>query len=65
MKDTRRGESGPHPFRSGRIFSVGSEWYFATREDGDQGPFHSRAEAEAELRLYVRLKVTEDQQLSG
>lgn len=65
MTSNRRGESGPHPFRSGRIFSVGNQWYFATREDGDKGPFDSRDEAEAELRLYVREKVTENQRLSG
>ncbi len=64
MNDPRRGEREPHPFRSGRIFSIGASWYFATREGGDQGPFDSREEAEAELLLYVRSKVTEDQRIS-
>lgn len=65
MTQNRRGESGSHPFRSGRIFSVGNQWYFSTRENGDQGPFSSRTDAEAELRLYVRWMVTEDQKISS
>ena len=64
MSATRRGESGPAPFRAGRLFSVGSEWYFATRE-GDQGPFPTKEEAEATLALFLREKATEDQRLIG
>lgn len=64
MSETRRGEQRPYPFRTGRVFSVGPHWYFATREDGDRGPFDSREEAEAELRLYVRDKVTADQRIA-
>jgi len=62
MNTTRKGESGPVPFRSGRLFNVGSEWYFATRE-GDRGPFPSREEAEATLTLFLREKATEDERL--
>lgn len=64
MNENRKGESGPTPFRSGRMFSIGAEWYFATRE-GDKGPFPSREEAEAELALYLREKATEDSRILG
>ncbi len=64
MNEKRKGESGPAPFRSGRMFSIGTEWYFATRE-GDRGPFQSREEAEAELALYLRGKATEDERIGG
>ncbi|MEJ2141867.1 MAG: DUF6316 family protein [Gammaproteobacteria bacterium] len=63
MTQHRAGETGAIPFRSGRIFNVGTQWYFATREGIDQGPFEARNDAEMELRLYVRNKVTEDQHL--
>jgi hypothetical protein len=36
-------------FRSDRFFAVGGQWFFTTRESGDQGPFESRALAEAAL----------------
>lgn len=42
-------------FRSERFFSEGSRWYFSTREGTIEGPFDSRAEAERELMLYLRL----------
>lgn len=62
MTITRKGENGHPPFRSGRMFSIGAQWYFATRE-GDHGPFPSKEEAEAELALFLRDKATEDQRL--
>jgi len=37
----RRGEDGSAPFRSGRIFSVGNNWYFTTREGEDHGRFRA------------------------
>lgn len=58
MSDKRKGEDGPVPFRSGRLFSVGTDWYFFTRE-GQEGPFSSRADAEAELSLFLRERNTE------
>jgi hypothetical protein len=61
MQQHRKGESGPVPFRSGRLFSVGDKWYFATREGTDQGPFESKEDAEAELRLFLRDLATADQ----
>ena len=62
MNQNRKGESGPAPFRSGRMFSIGTAWFFATRE-GDKGPFASREEAEAELTLYLREKATEHERI--
>mgnify|MGYP001812658466 CR=1 FL=1 len=31
MGPNRMGEDGPVPFRTGRFFNVGAQWYFATR----------------------------------
>lgn len=53
MEKRRLGESGPIPFRTGRFFNVGVNWYFATREAIDQGPFRSRSEAESALTQYI------------
>lgn len=53
MENHRQGESGPIPFRTGRFFNVGANWYFATREAIDQGPFRSRNEAEVALTKYI------------
>ena len=53
MGNHRQGESGAIPFRTGRFFNVGANWYFATREAIDQGPFRSRNEAEVALTKYI------------
>ena len=53
MEKRRQGESGAVPFRTGRFFNVGVNWYFATREAIDQGPFYSRKEAETALTKYI------------
>ena len=37
MDKNRRGESGHIPFRTGRFFSVGGEWFFTTREGRTAG----------------------------
>ena len=63
MSQHRTGETGAIPFRSGRIFNVGMQWYFATREGIDQGPFAGRDDAEIELMLYIRDKVTDSKRL--
>ena len=64
MSQNRQGETGSIPFRSGRIFNVGMQWYFATREGIDHGPFSDKTDAEAELTLFVRDRRTEDQRIS-
>ncbi|MDH5191126.1 MAG: DUF6316 family protein [Gammaproteobacteria bacterium] len=61
----RKGEEGHSPFRSARVFNVGTEWYFATREGKDVGPFESKDDAEAELALYLRKIAMSDQEIRG
>lgn len=63
--DHREGESGPVPFRTGRIFNVGVEWYFSTRGGIDRGPYDDKKEAEAELSLFLRNVATEDQHITS
>ena len=50
----RKGEDGKIPFRSGRFFSADGQWYFATREGQDQGPYDSLPAARAALVEYGR-----------
>ena len=50
----RDDELGPVPFRSGRFYSVGNQWYFAVRDMADQGPFHGRANAEKALKDFLQ-----------
>ena len=50
-------------FRTDRCFSVGSDWYFSTRENQDIGPFSSRRAALKTIPKY--LKVMNDHQHSG
>ncbi len=54
MDKNRRGERGHIPFRTGRFFSVGGQWFFSTREGEDRGPYSSRQVAEAALLNFVR-----------
>ncbi len=53
MTTHRYGETGSIPFRTGRFFNIGTNWYFATREAIDQGPFPNRKEAEFALTRYI------------
>jgi len=55
----RSGETPRVWFRTNRFFSVGGQWYFATRETLDVGPYATRAGAERDaLRLLDILRVT-------
>lgn len=65
MGTKRKGEDGHSPFRSERVFNVGAEWYFSTREGKDVGPFESKDEAEAELTLFLRKLAMSDQEIKG
>ena len=47
------------------MFSVGSEWYFTTREGDDVGPFETKQEAEEALSLFLRHYAGQDQQMKG
>jgi len=49
----RTGENGLLPFRTHRVFNVGTEWFFAVREGKDCGPFKNMQDAENELNLYL------------
>jgi len=51
----RLGEEGHIPFRSGRFFCVGNEWYFTAREGFDSGPFASRERVEIGLRRFLHV----------
>lgn len=64
MAQHRHGETGNIPFRSGRIFNVGMQWYFATREGVDHGPYNDKTDAEAELTLFIRDVVTADERIT-
>lgn len=55
MNNPRKGEATGHPFRSERMFSIGHEWFYATREGVDQGPFLSREQAENALSNFINL----------
>ena len=49
----RKGEAGAAPFRSGRFYCVGSEWFFAVRRGVDQGPYNAKQDARAALVGYI------------
>ena len=50
----RDGEQRTTTFRSQRVFAIGSDWYFSTRENKDQGPFISRDIAEQAVESYIQ-----------
>ena len=49
----RMGEMGLLPFRTRRVFNLGSEWYFAVRDGKDCGPFENMQDAEKVLNQYL------------
>lgn len=51
----REGESKKVWFRTDRCFRVGDQWYVATREGKDVGPYSSRIEAERSVPRYVKI----------
>ena len=52
-RHNRRSEQPRRYFRCGRFFTVGHQWYFATREGLDIGPYATRPQAEIALAKYV------------
>ncbi|MFV1983753.1 MAG: DUF6316 family protein [Thiohalomonadales bacterium] len=52
--DSRTGESGNIPFRSGRFYNVDSKWYFSSREQSNIGPFQNKDEANDALTVYLK-----------
>jgi len=51
----RSDEQGEVPFRSSRFFSVGTKWYFATREGFDSGPYANKHRAESSLQRFLAI----------
>lgn len=49
----RTGENGVMPFRTRRVFNIGTEWYFAIRDGSDCGPFKDMQDAESGLSLFL------------
>jgi len=49
----RVGESGLLPFRTNRVFNIGTEWYFAVRDGKNCGPFENKLDAESNLSLFL------------
>lgn len=47
-----------HYFRAERVFLSDGEYYFATREGVDQGPYANAFDAEKALGYYVRTQHT-------
>ena len=44
-------------FRTERFFAANDQWFFATREAVDLGPFDSRADAEWELQMFLKTQL--------
>ena len=54
ISSPRQGESDSQTrFRVERLFSIGSAWYFSTREGRDQGPFISKEHAQKAISKYI------------
>ena len=49
----RTGETGLLPFRTRRVFNVGTDWFFAIRGGKDCGPFENQQQAENELSRFL------------
>ena len=49
----RNGEENKVWYRTERCFRIGMDWYIATREEGDIGPFKTRTAAERSVPRYV------------
>ena len=49
----RTGESGLVPFRTRRVFNIGTKWFFAIRGGKDCGPFENQVDAEFGLNAYL------------
>ena len=60
LMEHRVGENGLLPFRTRRVFNIGSDWFFAIRDGKDCGPFKDMLEAEAGLTLFLMDVVNEN-----
>jgi hypothetical protein len=55
MSHTRRDEGDGHHFRSDRCVLVNGDWFVATREGIDVGPYGTREAAEAASRRIAEM----------
>ena len=53
QQKNRYEEKGAIPFRTGRFYSVGNEWWFAIRRGPDQGPYETKSAAKQALVEYL------------
>ncbi len=53
QQHTRHGEDGAVPFRTGRFYCVGNDWWFAIRRGPDQGPYPTKAAAKQSLIAFL------------
>ena len=49
----RLGETGLLPFRTRRVFNIGTNWYFAVRGGSDCGPFENQKDAQSQLEEFL------------
>lgn len=61
----RHGELGAIPFRSGRYYSIESEWWFAIRRGPDQGPYVTKSAARQGLIEYINEQFAVEKQLKN
>ena len=59
----RHSEHGAIPFRSGRYYSIDSEWWFAIRRGPDQGPYVTKSAAKQGLIEYINDQFVFEKQL--
>jgi len=65
MEPSRTGEDTHIPFRTQRYFCINGVWYFQTRGGGQQGPYTTKEEMEAELLLFIREKSLENNAITA
>lgn len=53
----RAGETGPVPFRNGRLHCLEGQWFFACRRGKLKGPYQGQDEAEDALRRYLAARI--------
>jgi len=50
----RSGDTKKSWFRSERVYYAAEGWWFSSRENSEEGPYDSLADAEAEVLIYLR-----------
>lgn len=53
IQEHRNGETGLLPFRTRRVFNIGTEWFFAVRGEKDHGPYENELVAQNKLTLFL------------